>query len=66
MGSPDQAAARRPPAKAAQKPGFLHGRKAFVVAFYVAIPAIVATLRKPQPKLVRNHIGLHRFCRLWA
>jgi hypothetical protein len=66
MGSPDQAAARRPPAKAAQKPGFLHGRKAFAVAFYVAISTIVATLRKPQPKLVRNHIGLHRFCRLWA
>src|SRR5712671_7607904 len=56
--------------------GFCHGipkpglrsptRPRRVVAFYVTIPAIAATLRKPQPKLARNHIGPHRFCRLWA
>jgi hypothetical protein len=40
--------------------------RAFAVAFYVAVPAIVATVRKPQPKLARNHIGADRFCRLWA
>src|SRR5258705_66763 len=34
------------------------------VAFYVTIPAIAATLRKPQPKLPPNHIGPHRFFRL--